>query len=83
MQVCKINRIALFFFSPQGLQELASLVPGAREEELCAFLPFWPKHFSKSALDYDRRLREASQVAHLRIVTRLKKQVSNCGATVV
>ena len=62
---------ALFFKALQEFQEVCSLPSNESEPSLTSkegvllILPYWPRLYTRLANDTDRRVREATQKAHL------------------
>ena len=62
---------ALFFKALQEFQEVCSLPSNESEpcltskEGVLLILPYWPRLYTRLANDTDRRVREATQKAHL------------------
>ena len=71
-----LPRLTLSPFSFQAVQEFVELCPALSESEARALLPFWPRIYSRVALDQDRRVREAAQKAHLEGEFRKKRAIA-------
>ena len=73
---------ALFFKALQEFQEVCSLPSNESEPSLTSkegvllILPYWPRLYTRLANDTDRRVREATQKAHL--VGKEIKQLHKC-----
>ena len=73
---------ALFFKALQEFQEVCSLPSNESEPSLTSkegvllILPYWPRLYTRLANDTDRRVREATQKAHL--VGKETKQLNKC-----
>ena len=73
---------ALFFKALQEFQEVCSLPINESEpcltskEGVLLILPYWPRLYTRLANDTDRRVREATQKAHL--VGKETKQLHKC-----
>ncbi|XP_071956221.1 E3 ubiquitin-protein ligase listerin-like [Antedon mediterranea] len=60
----------------KAMQELASLCKEKEEDSVGGILPHWPRLYSKLALDYDKRVREATQYAFEQICLRVGRKLA-------
>ena len=60
----------------KAVGEFCALCESASAETVLAVLPFWPRIYAKIAVDNDRRVREASQRANLKVVTSVGKALA-------
>ena len=45
-------------------------------DEVKSVLPYWPRIYSKASIDFDRRVREASQQAFEQLVLRVRRDLA-------
>ncbi|KAG7163687.1 E3 ubiquitin-protein ligase listerin-like, partial [Homarus americanus] len=60
----------------KALQEFEVLCQNEDQESILSALPFWPRLYTKLSIDVERRVREATQVAHGALVTQVGKQLA-------
>ena len=60
----------------KAVAEFCALCEAASAETVLAVLPFWPRIYTKIAVDNDRRVREAAQRANLKVVTSVGKALA-------
>lgn len=58
------------------MQEFAELVKSSEPEAVKAVLAFWPRLYSVLATDMEHRVREAAHVAHLEVVSKVKRNLA-------
>ncbi|OQR69590.1 hypothetical protein BIW11_12165, partial [Tropilaelaps mercedesae] len=51
----------------KGLQQIMDLLEAKAEEDIKRILPFWPRNLNRLAVDSERRVREATFLAHKRL----------------
>lgn len=62
----------------KALQEFLELCDQASLDTLKAVLPFWPRIFSRIAIDEDRRVREGVHKAHSKLTSKVGRNLAPC-----
>ncbi|KAG1653825.1 E3 ubiquitin-protein ligase listerin [Nymphon striatum] len=60
----------------KAIQEFGEICKAKEIEALKAVLPFWPRIYNKLSFDPDRRVREATHVAHRALLVKVQKDVA-------
>ncbi|XP_066277345.1 E3 ubiquitin-protein ligase listerin-like isoform X3 [Branchiostoma lanceolatum] len=60
----------------KAIQEFGSLCKERGEEAVKGALPYWPRLYNRIAVDHDRRVREASQVAFQQLVLKVGRSLA-------
>ncbi|XP_031815109.1 E3 ubiquitin-protein ligase listerin isoform X1 [Sarcophilus harrisii] len=60
----------------KAMQEFGTMCDIRDAEIVKGVLPYWPRIYCKISLDYDRRVREATQIAFEKLVLKVKKHLA-------
>ncbi|XP_074156707.1 E3 ubiquitin-protein ligase listerin [Sminthopsis crassicaudata] len=60
----------------KAMQEFGTMCDVRDAEIVKGVLPYWPRIYCKISLDYDRRVREATQIAFEKLVLKVKKHLA-------
>ncbi|XP_078698353.1 E3 ubiquitin-protein ligase listerin-like isoform X4 [Branchiostoma floridae x Branchiostoma belcheri] len=60
----------------KAIQEFGGLCKERSEEAVKGALPYWPRLYNRIAVDHDRRVREASQVAFQQLVLKVGRSLA-------
>lgn len=60
----------------KAVQEFGDLCAEKDKDSVKNVLPFWPRLFNKLALDYDRRIREATHQANGKLIANVKREIA-------
>ncbi|XP_007493198.1 E3 ubiquitin-protein ligase listerin isoform X1 [Monodelphis domestica] len=60
----------------KAMQEFGTMCDQREAEVVKGVLPYWPRIYCKISLDYDRRVREATQIAFERLILKVKKHLA-------
>ncbi|XP_068931164.1 E3 ubiquitin-protein ligase listerin isoform X1 [Petaurus breviceps papuanus] len=60
----------------KAMQEFGAMCDERDAEIVKGVLPYWPRIYCKISLDYDRRVREATQIAFEKLILKVKKHLA-------
>ncbi|XP_006862571.1 PREDICTED: E3 ubiquitin-protein ligase listerin [Chrysochloris asiatica] len=60
----------------KAMQEFGTMCTERDTEVVKGVLPYWPRIFCKISLDHDRRVREATQQAFVKLILKVKKHLA-------
>ncbi|XP_067118343.1 E3 ubiquitin-protein ligase listerin [Centruroides vittatus] len=60
----------------KAIQEFSELCKTKNEELLKGALPYWPRLYNQLAMDFDRRIREATHEAHSQLVKKVGRNLA-------
>uniref|UniRef100_A0A4X2KDT1 E3 ubiquitin-protein ligase listerin n=1 Tax=Vombatus ursinus TaxID=29139 RepID=A0A4X2KDT1_VOMUR len=60
----------------KAMQEFGAMCDERDAEIVKGVLPYWPRIYCKISLDYDRRVREATQLAFEKLILKVKKHLA-------
>ncbi|XP_042644321.1 E3 ubiquitin-protein ligase listerin [Tyto alba] len=60
----------------KAMQEFGTMCKGRETEVVKGVLPYWPRIYCKISLDYDRRVREATQQSFEQLILKVKKHLA-------
>ncbi|XP_074070053.1 E3 ubiquitin-protein ligase listerin isoform X2 [Macrotis lagotis] len=60
----------------KAMQEFGTMCDERETEIVKGVLPYWPRIYSKISLDFDRRVREATQQAFEKLILKVKKHLA-------
>ncbi|XP_030009978.1 E3 ubiquitin-protein ligase listerin isoform X2 [Sphaeramia orbicularis] len=60
----------------KAVQDFGSMCQERDAEEVKGVLPYWPRIYCKISVDYDRRIREATQIAFEQLVLKVRRSLA-------